>query len=249
MLMRLRGALPAALAPGVRRRFATPSRPAPKPWQPPHPATLAPDSTKKKLISYVNDEPDTGQFLPDSVLLARVEQRRITVRDYVESFFSSYAEYRPRPDSSGRREFLNSMINKDVLGLTALSINRPLGFEDRAVMREFTERVLSNVLYQRAIIDSIQYSEQELKQVYEQHKLSVHLWHILLPTRDQAERVRKELVAGRITWKDAVRKYSTAPEEDRQRDGELGWRTRFGFDTGIASDVFTLKAGRKSRRC
>src|SRR5436190_1407517 len=143
--MRLRGALPAALALVCAAWYATPSRPAPRPWQPPpslHPTeSLTPDTTKKRVVSYVNDEPDTGQFLPDSVLLGRVEKRTISVRDYVESYFASYAEYRPRPDEAGRLEFLNSMINKEVLGLTALSINRPLGFEDRAVMREFTERV------------------------------------------------------------------------------------------------------------
>jgi len=254
MFMRLRGRLPAALVLACGfAAFATPSRPAPTtPWKPPggaHHGPVIPDSAQsaQARARWINGEPDTGQFLDDSVLIARVDQRTIRARDYVEAYFSSYAEYRPRPDSAGRLEFMNSMVNKEVLGLTALAINRPLGFEDRTVMREHTERVLSNTLFQRAVLDSVKVSEAELQQVYAQHKYSQHLRHILFATRADAERVRRDLVAKRITWKDAVRKYSLAPEEDRQRDGDLGWHARFGFDAVIAFEVFALAPGEISQ--
>jgi hypothetical protein len=248
--MRLRGVMPAALALVCVAWFATPSQPAPtKTWKPPS-LVPSPDSTAKPArppVNWINDEPDTGQFLADTVLLARVEKREIRARGYLETYFASYAEYRPRPDSAGRLEFLNSMINKEVLGLTALSVNRPLGFEDRAVMREYTQRTLSNVLYQRAILDSVKVSEAELRRVYEQHKTALHLRHIVFATRSEAERVRADLIAKRITWKDAVRKYSIAPEEDRKRDGDIGVKSRFGFDPVMAFEVFALKPGQTSQ--
>jgi hypothetical protein len=249
--MRLRGWKPAALALLCAALFVEPSRPAPapSPWTPPRKGSItapAPDSAARAAAlrrPWINGVEDTGQFLPDSVLLARVEQRRIIVGGFVDAYFASYAEYRPRPDEAGLREFLTSMINKEVLGLTALSINRPLGFEDRSVMREFTERVLSNTLYQRAVMDSVTVTEDELKAVYAQHQIAQHLRHILFATRPDAERVRRDLVARRIGWKNAVQKYSQAPAEDKARDGDLGWHSRFGFDPGIVYEVFSLQPG------
>jgi len=249
MLMKLRGSKPAALVLGCAfLTFATPSRPAPpRPWMPPSQTQTAPtDSAGKhdhRQVRWVNDVPDTGQFLPDTVLLARVAARTIRVSDYVDSYFNSYAEFRPRPDSAGRVEFLNSMINKEVLGLTALEINRPLGFEDRVVLREHAQRTLSNLLFQRAVLDSATVSEDEMRKAYEQHRYAIHMRRILFVDRPTANRVRADLVAGRITWSQAVRKYSTAPAEERAKDGDLGWFTRLGFDPVLAPAAFVLQPG------
>src|SRR5262245_44617480 len=81
------------------------------------------------------------QFLPDSAVLARVADRSIRVDRFVDAYFASYGPVRPRPDSAGRVEFLGSMVNKEVMGLTALQVNHPLTFEDRTVMREYTDRM------------------------------------------------------------------------------------------------------------
>src|SRR5262245_55654679 len=70
------------------------------------------------------------QFLPDSAVLARVADRSIRVDRFVDAYFASYGPVRPRPDSAGRVEFLGSMVNKEVMGLTALKVNHPLTFED-----------------------------------------------------------------------------------------------------------------------
>jgi parvulin-like peptidyl-prolyl isomerase len=241
-----RGFKLAALAAACALGLAAPSHPAPsKPWTPGR-ATQVPGApaesaaAAKRPVRFINDEPDTGQFLPDSVLLARVADREIRVRNYVETYFRSYAEYRPRPDSAGRLVFLNSMIDKDVLGLVALSVNRPLSFEDRATMREHTQRVLSDVLFQRAVLDSVTVSEEDVRRAYDEFRYELHLRHIQLADRATAERVRRDLMAGRIAWKQAVRTYSTAPDSDRARDGDLGWHKRAGFDPNLAAQVFTL---------
>lgn len=244
--MKVRGLLIAVLFAALAPGSPPTATAAPATWTPPRPALPAtPDSAARRHVNWVNDEPDTGQFLPDTTLLARVAKREIRVGGYVNAFFSSYAEFRPRPDSAGRVEFLNSMINKDVLGLTALEANRPMGFEDRARMREHTQRVYANVLYQRAVLDSAMATEDEMRKVYEQHRYAQHFRHIQPVDFATAERVRRDLVAKRITWKDAVRKYSLAP--DRDKDGDLGWHSRFGFDPIMAAQVWPLKPGEISQ--
>src|SRR6185295_1872061 len=98
--------------------------------------------------------------LPDTAVIARVQDRVITAKDFSEAWFDSDPQVRPQSDSLGRVEFLNSMVNKEILALVAKSVDRPLGFEDRTTLREHTNRVLTNVLYQRMVIDSIQITEQ-----------------------------------------------------------------------------------------
>ncbi len=208
------------------------------------PAHSASAPTKKPASSArmtakpaASTERDTG-MLPDTTVLARIENRVIRVRDYVEKYFDSDPQQRPSQDSLGRVEFLNSLVNKNVLGLTALASKLELGFEDRAVLREHTQRVLSNVLYQRMVIDSVAATDADVQQAYEQFKTDVRLKHILLPNRATAEQVRKDLVAKRIAWSIAVRKHSIAP--DREQDGDMGWRSRLGVDGRLASMVFGL---------
>jgi len=250
-----RGLKPAALAVAFTLGLAAPSHPAPpRSWTPPRaPRTLAAPaesaaapSAAKRPVRWIDGQLDTGQFLPDTVLLARVGDRTVRVGDYVVAYFRSYAEFRPRPDSAGRVEFLNSVIDKEVMGLVALEINRPFGFEDRAKMREHRQRVLSDLLFQRSVRDSATVGEGETRQIYEQFRHAVHLRNIRFADRATAERVRRDLVSGRIGWKDAVRTYSVAPDSERARDGDLGWHRRPGFDPVLAPQVFTLKPGETS---
>src|SRR6266571_3462485 len=57
----------------------------------------------ERNILYINGVPDTaGVFLDDSILLARVDDRRITAREFVDTYYNAYAEDRPGQDSLGR---------------------------------------------------------------------------------------------------------------------------------------------------
>ena len=160
-------------------------------------------------------------------------------------------EDRPLGDSLGRVEWLNSMINKEVLGAVARRANIPFGFEERQVMREHTQRVLSNVLFARAVIDSSQVSEEEAHQRYDRLKTEYHLKHILLADRALAEQVRRDLAAGRISWNDAAAKVSIA-KGDKGPGGDLGWLGQavdadqpgiFGLAPGQISAVIEDPAG------
>jgi hypothetical protein len=191
--------------------------------------------------------PDTGQFLPDTVILARVNDRVIRVGEFVERYFNSYAEYRPRPDSAGRVEFLNNMINKEVLAIVARQAKGRETFEDRILMREHTQRVLSNVLFQRAVLDSVREpSEEEIRKIYAQLRYELRLQIIVMAGREQAERVRRDLAERRITWHDAAKRYSALPA-DSVPDGDLGWQKRGAVDPTTATAIFALEPGQISQ--
>ena len=203
------------------------------------PAPAKPAGTPTRSTTKVSGPP-----LSDSDVLARVDDRVITVKDFNDAYFNGDPQVRPGTDSLSRVEFLNSMVSKEILGVIALKIDKPLEFEDRTTLREHTNRVLSNVLYARMVIDSVAITDEDLAKMYEQFQYEVHLKHIQVADHATAEQVRHELLAKKLPWSVAVRKYSTAP--DRERDGDMGWRARLGMDGTIAAAVFDLKPGEVS---
>lgn len=223
----------------------------PEPWKPAKPLPPAPKKHEPfrwhgKIVPLIDGVPDTGQFLPDTAVLGRVNDRVFHVHDFREGWFSSYAQVRPRPDSAGRVEFLRSMANKEVMALTALELNHPLEFEDRATLREHTERVLSNIAFQRLVADSVHISEAELHHLYDETSAHVRLQHIQFQDRAVAERVHDDLQAKRITWSQAVKRYTTS-RNDKGPDGELGWMVHQALDPSVVVEVYESKPLQISR--
>ncbi|MGH7741278.1 MAG: peptidylprolyl isomerase [Candidatus Eiseniibacteriota bacterium] len=188
------------------------------------------------------DAAPATRFLPDSTVVATFDGRNITAREYVWTWFNSDPAGRPSTDSLGRAEFLKSLMSKQVLGAAARKAGYDIGYEGRVIMREFTQRELSNILFQRAVLDSVQISEADVLHVYEQLHRAPHLRRILFVNRATADRVRVDLVSGRIRWADAVKKYSKATDT-RGPDGDFGWVVRTSLDYDLGEIIFGLKPG------
>ena len=79
-------------------------------------------------------KPTQPVFVPlaDTVVLARVSDRTIRVDDYVDRFFNAYIEFRPTADSLGRVEFLQRLIDKEVIASVARAAKYQETFEERA---------------------------------------------------------------------------------------------------------------------
>lgn len=193
------------------------------------------------IREWIDGVPDTGQFLPDSAVLATVAGRTITVRQFRGDYFDVYAPVRPKTDSAGRVEFLNTLIDKVVLGEVVRPQPFNPGFEKRATLRAHRERVLSNVLFQRAVLDSSVPGEQMLRDFYEKMKQEVRVQRIRFTSPTTAERVRSDLVAGRITWRRAVAEHSA--EKLADPDGDIGWANLYGLQEPMASLIADLKVG------
>jgi hypothetical protein len=207
------------------------------------PAVAAPPTTPVTMVGQRAE----GPYLPDTTVLLRVGDRTRRVSDYVRSWFASMPEYRPAADSAGRVAFLNSMVDKEVLGLLAKEVNRPLAFEDRAVMREHEQRVLSNVLYKRAVVDSVTVGEDEIRRVYErQYGWDYRLQRIVCRDEYTAGRVREMLAGGKLAWNDALARFDTASDTPKP-DGDLGFQQRLPLTGPIGVAVGDLQPGQISR--
>jgi hypothetical protein len=226
--------LPAHAQSGAQGRKTTPSGSKP--------AASAPKATGAAQAR--PQVQSAGTFVPDTTVIARVGPRVIRVRKFIDSYYDADPQTRPAADSAGRAAFLKTMVDKEIIGMVAREVNPPLGFEDRATLRDYTARIVSNMLYQRLVVDSVSVTEEDVRAAHAQFGHELQLKHIQFPERTMAERVRKDLVARRIPWSVAVRRYSTAP--DKEVDGQLGWRNRLGLDAVLAEALFHLEPGQIS---
>jgi len=221
-----------ASAPAVR------STPAPAPSTPEAPKYIVgPDGRRL-------EPPPPGGWLPDTAVICRVGPRRTTAKNFVDAYFDAYVPDRPGQDSLGRVQFLQSLVNKDVLGMTALEINRPFDFEDRLTMREYANRIYSNVLYRKEVLERVRVSDEQVKQAYEMFKAKIRVRRIVVSQRAAAEALRSDLNAGRITWAAAVRKYSITA--DREQEGDLGWSDPTTLSIQVALKTYPLRPGEVS---
>jgi len=193
------------------------------------------------IRQWIDGVADTGQFLPDSAVLAVVAGRPITVGQFCNDYFDVYAPIRPKPDLAGRQEFLNTLIDKIVLSEVVRPMPFTPGFEQRATLRDYRQRVLSNVLFQRAVLDSCTPTEQDVRAFYNSLKEEARIQRIRFASPSTAERVRAELASGRITWRQAVALHSSDKVTDP--DGEFGWVNLFSLQEPLASTIAGLKAG------
>ena len=198
------------------------------------------------------------QFLPDDAVLARVNGRAITVRRFRERYFGSEGSGHFDDDSAGRVALLNHLIGLDVLGLTALASKRALDLEDRQVLRGHTNTVLQNVLYQRQVVDSAAVEPEEIDRYMVQFGYEQHLRSILVESRSTAERLRLDLLRGRVPWGEVVRRHSRA--RGMGPEGDLGWLKRgslqgemglvaFGLEPGAISKVLEDSEGYRIFQC
>lgn len=182
------------------------------------------------------------EFVSDTAVVARVEDRVIRVHDYIDRFYGSYAEYRPRPDSAGRAEFLETLVSKEVLANVAKKQKRPETFEERAILKAADQRILGNILFERSILDSIQVTEAEVESVYAQMKRELHFGAVRFGSLQTAEKMRKDLLAGRISWARAWELRLRIPS-DTSHTWDLGWRKRSDVPVNLAPVLFSLPKG------
>ncbi len=206
------------------------------------PSSNASGGTPKARV-FIGGVPDTGQFLPDSTVLAHVGPRVITVHDYRDGFFAIYPDMRPRPDSLGRLEFFGNLLRAHVLGLTANALGRPLSFEDRTTVTDYERRLLSNLLYMRSVQDSVDVSEQALRRVYAYYAYDLKFRHLFFMDHEEANHVRLELLRGQMSWSAAAARYARPGPDGRPAPVELDWLHFENVPPDIGLAIWPLRVG------
>jgi hypothetical protein len=180
-------------------------------------------------------------YVDDTVVVARVGDKVIRASDFVDRWFSDI-EYRPVPDSVGLAEFLKRLVDKEVIANVARSAKFEETFEDRATMRNSTRAALGNALFAHAVLESVQVSPAEAESVYNQMKRQLHLARIRFGSFETAERMRRDIVAGRLSWTSAWNLRLRIPG-DASVTSDIGWQSRQSVPPDFARAIFSQPIG------
>ena len=190
--------------------------------------------------------PDTGQFLPDSFVIARVGERKVTVWQFRDGYYAIYPTMRPRPDSLGRVEFLGNIVRKEILAQVAIKANRPFDFTDRADVRQYGNRLLGNILFKHEVDDSLNLSEPELKRIYAFYGYDLRMRHLFFTDRELAERTRLKLLRGQLAWGAAQAAYGLRDTSGKSVATETQWMRFETLPPDIGVQIWPLRVGEYS---
>ncbi len=117
-----------------------------------------------------------------------------------------------------------------------------------ATLREGIELQL---LLEGVVTDQVKVTAREVAEYYESHRQqlerpeAVRVCHITVTTKEEAERVRQEILSGKIGFADAAREYSIDPY-GRENGGLLPWLGRGELPNAawepVREQAFKLKA-------
>jgi peptidyl-prolyl cis-trans isomerase C len=149
----------------------------------------------------------------------------------------------------GHREILDDLIEKRLYAAAA----RAEGVHKQPEVQKAIEQAVNEILAHRyldARITNATVSEAELRSYYEQNRTQlvtparVKARHIVVKTRAEAERVRKQITSGADFAKVAA-EVSLEPST-REKGGELGWVPRGVMTRPFEEAIFALKVGQIS---
>jgi len=179
-----------------------------------------------------------------SPVLAHVGDRTIT-ENQVELMKKRMARF----GKKSKEQIADELVNKKLLFLGALEEN----FDDDPNVQNQYETMLGK-MYLMKKVASLGKSDQELEKYYEDHKedfilpKKASISHILLLTKEKAQKVRDDIEQGKLSFQDAAKKFS----EDKttsMKGGQIGIVTQGNFQSAMGNHpainraVFTSKKG------
>jgi hypothetical protein len=135
----------------------------------------------------------------------------------------------------------------------------PGGFEEMLRKQNTTEDFLKKRIEDQILVEKIaevlftsetRVSDEEMKAYYKDRQEDlvrpekVHAYQIVVPTREEADKIRKDITSGKLTFESAARQHSLSP--DAAKGGDLGF---FGKNEKIAAfnEAFGLTIGTISK--
>jgi parvulin-like peptidyl-prolyl isomerase len=138
----------------------------------------------------------TGCSKRDDLKLAEVKDRVITIHDYEDAYGRVKAEFLPKKTGEdGKKEFLDTMINRDVMAVKA----DELGYDkDPSIAQgmEAFRRMTEQVAFLRKQVGEIQVSDADCKHYYDLQGTSVNFKRILTDREEQADQAYQALKNG-----------------------------------------------------
>lgn len=182
----------------------------------------------------------TGCSKREDLKLAEIKDRVITIGEYEDAYARVKPEFLPKKKGEeGKREFLDTMINRDVMAVKA----DELGYDkDPSVAQgmEAFRRMTTQVAYLRKQVGEIKVSDADVKRRYELQGTSVNFKRILCDRKEQADEAYQALKNGE-EFTSVLTRYSNS---DDAKDGGTVISAPFGaLLPQLDEPVFSLPVG------
>lgn len=156
----------------------------------------------------------------ENLVVAKVADRKITVTDFEKASETIEAKYLPKTnDLAGKKELLDHMINKDVMGLKALAAGYEKDKDFIADFDHWKNGFLIAAMDNEYIIKKVTTTEQDVKDYYDRMNYVYTISQIVVASEDEARNLREQIIAG-ADFAETAKKYSLSP--DGAEGGYLG---------------------------
>jgi peptidyl-prolyl cis-trans isomerase C len=172
---------------------------------------------------------NSGGKAGDDEVVARVGNHEITRSYFEDRIVKMDRRFLPDTlDIAGKRKFLDFIINKEIMAAKA----EELKYGDDPRVTSMTKMLADNLAANAAIDQltegKLDPTEAEIQDFFEKQHHKILAKHILVKTREQAEDLRKQLLAG-ADFDSLAAKYSEVPRTDANTGEPLPLTQRVVF--------------------
>ncbi len=187
----------------------------------------------------------------ENKILAIVEGREITQNDVNIFIHRLGPQQAPQfQTAEGQKRILDELINQELF-LADAKLNN---LEQTEAFKSELEKMKDVILTQLNIsnlMNSVNISEEELKNHYEENKSKymteeqADASHILVETEEEGNKIYSEIKDGKISFEEAAKKYSKCPS--KENGGNLGMFSRGKMVPEFEKATFAMKENEISK--
>ena len=150
----------------------------------------------------------TGCSKREELKVAEFKDQVITVADFEAAYARVDPAYLPKATGfDGKKEFLNTMLNKYVMAYKADELGYDKNPNVTQTMEMFTRMALQVAFLKKEVADKVTVSDEEVKQHWQNQGVSMECKQILCDTEEQAQEAYQAIQDG-LDFDTAVRQYS-----------------------------------------
>ena len=173
--------------------------------------------------------------------LALVNGNEIGLNDFLPKYRKFLSKTHQNDNLSNRYAFLNSMIDESIILEHATRSgfnNSPEILHKKA---QIHDQLLLNEYYDRKIINGIQITDNELRQLFKYYKTRLHVRHLYAPDLATIQDISDKIESG-ITWEYLAK---TCFEDSilKNNGGDIGWYEMGELDPAFEITAYELLDG------
>jgi peptidyl-prolyl cis-trans isomerase C len=177
----------------------------------------------------------------EDLVIARVEEKEITIGDFEKMAELLESKYLPETDDlEGKRQHLDNLIKKEVMALKA----RDAGYEREEwfqnMWKRFKNPFLVNAMMDQLIRKKVTVTQEEVDDYYQKMHKEYTLSQLVVTTEDEAWTLRERILAGE-DFADLAKKHSI--DASAENGGFVGSNTVGSILWWVEESLFTMKQG------